>query len=383
MSKVAQFLKNLEGSAKGFYSDARIQGKTAGQLLAENVDPEPDEIRPVYDRFKGQFKAEEGTRFARRVWNFAEQTAALEKCLEHVGIRTQGEWSDRAEKFFGADNNGAIGLFPAVLGNQIIAGMMDVSLVPRIAAFDQRVDAHSVEKITLSDTADQRTLKFTGEGANMPKTTVTRAEGVTRLYKYGRVFEYSYESVRLMKMDLIGLFMRRIGAQIGIDETDDLIETMIAGDGTSGSAITDANDLDAEVSGTTDFDELVRLQMAFGAGYNMTDVIVGDTLLRTILNMSQVQDPNNDYRILQDGLKEFRALGATWHRWRSTGAPSFASDNLLALDKANAVGILREGDFLEESDRIIDRSMNVTAMSEWLGTQKIDNSAVVLYDGTA
>lgn len=379
MSATTEFLKNV---GKGFYQEAKAEKKTAGQKLAEIIRPEAPEVAPVYSRLQKRFRvSDDGGYFAARVYAFAEETAALQKCLEECGIRIKGPWADRGEKFFATTTNTA--LFPAVMSNQIIAGMLDTSLADRLAAFDRRVDSHSVEKVTLSDTEDARTLKFTGEGAHMPKTTVSRAEGIVKLYKYGRVFEYSYESARLMSMNLITEFLQRIGRQVGIDETDDLIETLIAGDGTTGSAITDSNDLDAEVSGTLDYDELVRLFLAFPAGYRMSDAVFGDTLLRTTVNLAEVRDPQAGFRVLQDGVQELQIMGATWHRWRSTGAPSFATDNILGIDRRNAVGILREGDFLEESDRIIDRQLNQTAMSQWVGYEKLDNSATQLLDVTA
>jgi hypothetical protein len=379
MSKHIEFLKNLD---KGFYQEARVQGKTAGQLMAELVQPEDPEVEKVYQRMLKRYKAEDnGGGFALRLRQFAEQTAALQKCLQERGIRIKGAGADRVEKFFVSSTDTA--LFPSVIGNQIVAGMLDTSLVDRLAMFDINVNSHSVEKVSLSDTSDDRTLKFTGEGANMPKTKIERAEGINRLYKYGRVLEWTYESARLMSINLVTAFLQKVGRQVGIDETDDMIETLIAGDGTTGSAITDSNDLDAEVSETTDYDELTRIMLAFPAGYEMTDAIVGDTLLRTVLNLSEVKDPDMNYRVLERGLRSLEMFGAMWHRWRSSGAPSFASDNILAIDNRSAIGILRVGDFLEESDRIIDRQINQLAMSEWVGYQKFDNEAVVLFDGTA
>ena len=40
-----------------------------------------------------------------------------------------------------------------------------------------------------------------------------------------------------------------------------------------------------------------------------------------------------------------------------------------------AVKVLREGDFLEESDQIIDRQINLRTMSEWVGYANLDDDA--------
>lgn len=388
MSKVESFLKNLD---RGFYDDARkgvdegngnFRKVSAGEYLAMQVDPEEPEVDKVYGRMLKRYKQADDLSYrAMRLRQFARETCALQKCLEVRGIRVKGGAADRVEKFYGSAIDTA--LFPTVMSNMIISGALDVGLVDRLAAMEDRVTSHAVEVVRLSDTAEDRTLKFTGEGANMPKTKIQTAEGLVKLYKYGRVLEWTYESTRLLRLNVIAAFLAKLGRQIAIDETDDLIEVLIAGDGTTGSAITDSNDIDAEVSGTTDYDELIRIMLAFPAGYDMTDAIVGDTLLRTILNLTEVKDPEVDYKVLERGLQAINMMGAMWHRWRSTGAPSFASDNILAVDNRSAIAVLREGDFIEESDKIIDRQINQLAMSQWTGYQKLDFNATQLYDGTA
>lgn len=377
MSNLNTFLNNVD---KGLYYQARKEKLTPAAFVAREVQPEPDEVAPVYQRLLKRYKAEDdGGNFSWALRQHAEELAALEKCFEARDIRVRGPYADNVEKFYSSTNDTA--LFPVFLATEIIAGLLATSLAPRLAALDQRINSHIAEKVTMSEAAADRTLKFTGEGAAMPKTKITTTEGNVTLYKYGRVLEFTYEAARLQSLDVIGLFMQRMGEQMGIDETDDLIEVLIAGDGTSSSAVTDT---DAEASGTLDYDELIRLFQAFPSGYNMSDAIINDTNTRTILNMAEFKDPLVQVKFQDRGLNsgQIPILGATFHRWTSTGSTSFSTDRILAVDRRRAVKILREGDLLEEADRIIDQQINQRAMSEWVGYMKLDNNCTQCLDIT-
>lgn len=373
-TKVKEFLKNVD---KGFYHDARKEGLTPGQFLARQVEPAEAEVEKVCARLFKQYRVEDdGGYRSIAIREFAEEKAALNTVFRERKIR-RNDTVDKA--FFASDNDSA--LFPVFLATQIIAGQLAGSLVPRLAATEERIDAAVAEKITMNESETDRQLKFTGEGAELPKTKLSRAEGQVQLFKYGRVLEWTYESARRMKLDIISLFLQRMGIQMGIDETDDLIEVLIGGDGTSGSAVVDT---DAEVSGTLDYDELIRIFQAFPKGYRMTDAVINDTNIRTILNMAEFKDPLIQLKFQENGIDDsFPLLGAMAHRWTSTNSTAFSTDRILAVDRRFAVKVLTEGDLLDESDKIIDKQINQRAMSYWKGYMKLDNNAAQCLDITA
>lgn len=374
MSKTTEFLKNVD---KGFYQDARKGGLTPLQALAAHVEPEPPEVEKVYHRKLKTLKQEDdGSYRSRAIYAHAEEATALQKCLEERKIRS----SDRVEKAFFASSNDS-NLFPAFLANSIIAGQLAGSLVPYLVAMDDRVDQQVVEKITMSETAAQRRPTLTGEGAELPELTLSRAEGSVQLYKYGYQLKWSYETARRMRLNQVALHLQRAGIQMGIDQSDGLIEVLITGDGTSNSAVTDT---DAEVTGTLDYDELVRLLQAFPIGYRMDRAVINDANTRTILNMSQFMDPLVQLKLQDRGLDPagMDILGARFHRWTSTGSAAFSTDRILAVDSRFAAARLQEGDMLEESDRMIERQLNRTTMSVWEGWMKLEADATQCLDIT-
>lgn len=358
---------------KGFYQEARKQGMHPLELLTALVKPEPDEVKPIAARLSAGL-ASRGmslgavTAMQSEVERTAHLFAGLEKEMAVRGI----SGSDTVEQaFFSSANGPSQPLFPVFLAAKIIAGRLATSLVPNLIAADMRVNSHVQEKVTISDTGTTRSLKQVDEGVDLPKVTISRTNGSVTLNKYGKMLEASYESIRLLHLDIIGLQMARIGAQIGIDETDDCMEVLSQGDGNSGTSLTM---LSAEVAGVLDYDELVRLFLAFPSGYQMSDAIVNDTLLRTILNMAEFKDAMQGFHFQSTGVLP-GPMGATYHRWTSTGSAGFGTDKILAVDRSAAVIRLQEGDLLEESDQLIDKQIARRTMSQWVGFQKWDTSA--------
>lgn len=354
---------------RGFYEEARRQEKHPLALLTELVNPEPPEIEAVEKRLQAKFpQLAAGSPLAQNVADWAFMAAGLEKELAVRGISR----SDTVEKaFFSSTNGPNQPLFPVFLASQIIAGQMAGSLVPHLVASELRINSHVQEKVTIADTPTTRQLKGVGEGQDLPKTTIARTNGSIALYKYGRLLEASYESVRLMHLDILALQMQRMGRQIGIDQSDQLIETLLEGDGTPGSAV---SYLTAESAGTLDYDELVRLFLAFPIGNQMRHAVVNDTLLRTILGMAEFKDPMAGFRFTREGIIP-GPMGAEWHRWTSTGSAAFGTDRVLAVDDRMAAVLYREGDLLEEADQLIDKQLHRRTLSEWIGFAKWDNAA--------
>jgi hypothetical protein len=358
---------------KGFYQEAREKGVHPLNYLTQLVSPEPPEIDKIAERMLSRcgWNAR-GTSYEERVREWAYMCAGLEKELEVRGISR----SDTIEKAFFASANaaGTQGLFPAFLASQIIAGQLAVSLVPVCCLSEVRINAHVQEKVQITDTTATRQTKHVAEGQDLPKTTIAKLQGSISLQKYGRMLEATYETVRLMHLDIISLQLQRMGRQIGIDETDDMIETMQAGDGNAGSTNTA---IAAATSGTLLYSDVVAMWQGFPIGYEMRQVITNDVELRNIVTMAEFKDPMAGFQFVHSGVLP-GPLGATWHRWTSTGSATFAANRILAVDDRLAMVLYREGDLLEEADQLIDKQIHRRSMTEWVGFMVWDPAGIVV-----
>jgi hypothetical protein len=356
---------------KGFYEEARQKNVHPLTLLTQLVNPEPPEIDRIAERMLARCGWKwAGTPYEDRVRDWAYMVAGLEKELEVRGISR----SDTVEKAFFASSNaaGTQGLFPAFLASQIIAGQLAVSLVPVCCLSEVRINSHVQEKVQITDTTSTRQTRHITEGQDMPKTTIAKLQGSIALQKYGRMLEATYETVRLMHLDIISLQLQRMGRQIGIDETDDMIETMQAGDGNAGSANTPVA---VQTAGTLTYTDVVSLWQQFPIGYEMRQVITNDTELKNILTMAEFKDPMAGFHFARTGVLP-GPLGSTWHRWTSTGSATFGTNRILAVDDRLAMVLYREGDLLEEADQLIDKQIHRRTMSEWVGFMVWDPAGI-------
>jgi hypothetical protein len=357
---------------KGFYEEARDRGRHALAYLTEVVAPEPPEWEKIADRLKHRYRFKvDGTPLEDRLNDYAYMMCGLEKLLAANGISR----SDTVEKAFFSSSNasGTQGLFPAYLASQIIAGQLASSLVPLLCMAEIRINSHVQEKVQISDSTDTRQAKHISEGVSLPKTVIARTQGSIQLQKYGRMLESTYESVRLMTLDILSLQLQRMGRQIGIDETDDLLETSLAGDGNTGSANTPVA---VASSPTLTYDDIIGMWQQFAIGYEMRHAVTNDTELRKILNMAEFKDPLAGFDTQRTGILP-GPLGATWHRWTSTGSATYGTNKIAAYDDRLAMVCYREGDLLEEADQLIDKQVHQRTMSEWLGFMVWDPAGIV------
>lgn len=373
-------IKNLD---KGFYREAKAlvdgpmpsYGYLAQMLAEKGLVPTQAEIDKAVKKLlaRAGYKGFDPDILSSNVLDTAEQFAAdswaLEQCLALEGIRIKGAGADRLEKFF-ATGASAV-LFPSYVESQVVVGILAAGILNALVATTTNIDAHVYEYTTLNDSATDRKLRLMGEGADIPTTTIALSDSSIKLYKYGRMLQATYEALRLQRMNVVSIFLQRIGQQIAIDETDAAIETLLDG----------ITDTDAEVSGTCDYDELTRLFLAFAEGYQMSDCVINSTNLRTILNMAEFKDPLAGFNFQRTGVLP-GPMGAAWHRWDSTGSTLFSTDRILAVDSRYALERITEGGIVTESDKLIDKQFERTAITQWVGYAKIDSAAVHCLDIT-
>ena len=384
MSEMNRMVRELD---KGFYREVDTQRRQDGGLtsfgyfarLAEQRGLAPDraELEPREREFCKRFGVQDPYgHYAEKVRSFARDTWALELALQELGLKVKGPEADALGKFF--STTASTVLFPTYVESQVVSGLLLTSLASMAVAQEVTVNSHTAEHLAMTETEGDRRTAKSGEGARGATVTLKTADRTVRLEKYMAQLDASYESLRLQRMNVVSLFLQRLGAQIGIDETDDLIEIAIAGDGNTGSAVTDT---DAEVSGTLDYDELIRLSLSFPKGYEFRMAIVNDTHLRTILNMAEFKDPLAGFNFQGTGRMP-SPLGAEWHRWTSTGAAAFSTDRILALDPRLALVQYTEQGVMTETDRLIDRQFERTVISKWTGFGKLDFNATQCLDIT-
>jgi hypothetical protein len=384
----------IKGLDRGFYKEARGQvdgprasyGYLSDLLQARGIGPSAAELAHRMTRLlramgiRPETEAHVPQAWYAALEDYALDSYGLDKALTAEGIRVKGASTDKLEKFF-ATTTSTI-LFPTYVESQVVLGILATSLLPSLVATETNIDAHVYEALAFTDTVADQQMTETGEGAGLATTKITTADRSIRLKKFGRMLEVTYEALRLQRMNVVNVMLRRLGTRIALDETDSALDALLAGDGNTGSAITNSNDIDAAVALTLNYAELVKLALGFTDGYTMTTAVTRTANMQTILNMAEFKDPLAGFSFQRTGILP-GPMGASWHRWDSTGCTHLHSYVILAVDNRLALEQVTEQGVMTESDRLIDKQFERTAISKWTGFAKMDYNATQALDVNA
>jgi hypothetical protein len=302
---------------------------------------------------------------------------AWQRQLKEYGIKTSGPNASTLEKFFATSSSTV--LFPHYVSTQIHAGILAASIVPAITAARTKIESHTYDGLWMAETEQDRQLRRVDEGVHLPTVEITTAEHSVKLKKFGRMLQASYEALRLTKLPVISVFLQRIGAQLGIDESDWALQTIIAGDGNS-NGITDTN---VDVTNNLDYDDMTKLWLAFGQGYECNVIIAIDAMIRLILNLNEFKDPYAGFRFQAEG-KLINPLGAQLIRWASAAGfyngATAVPEWIIAIDKRYCLEEVYEQDVMVENDKLINKQLERTTVSKWSGFVKLDVNAAQALD---
>ena len=236
---------------KGMYSEA---GQTFEQTL-EALDPN--------ENYKG-------TPY--------EGMDAFQRQLKRFDIKVRGAGSDVVEKFFSTTESAV--LFPEYVSRSVKAGMEEGNILPSITATVTRFDGMDYRSIYSAATADDKSLRYVGEGAVIPQTEIRAADHLVSLKKRGRMLVASYEAIRFQRLDLFSVTLRQIGAYIARMHLKDAIDVLMNGDGNNNAATsyTIGDGGIGGTKGTLSYDALTGLNFQ-GTGTLATPL--GAKLLRT------------------------------------------------------------------------------------------------------
>jgi len=310
----------------------------------------------------------------------AIETYGVTKELEARGIRPQ---FDTGEKFFGpgAENSP---LFPALLASTFIVARLSAGLVDLLTFADVPVNRLSIDKVRLNETESSRRMRNVGIGDPLPRTELSHVDTNIKMRKYGRDFVYAREVVSMQPLAIVQGFIGQLARQVAVDETDEVIEILHAGDGEVGSAVTDTT---PATDATLVYADLVTLELAFNNSYAGRTYVSTAAAFATILGFTEYKDPLANRALTMDrnipSVPTPSGMGRIY-RWQSTNSTYMAESGgrILATDPSLSAYIARTP-MLEEQDSIIGRGQQEVALSYMAAVIKGDPAATKSLDITA
>jgi len=294
---------------------------------------------------------------------------AIEECFKYADIKISGQFTDPVGKIYQFSDLDVI--FPEYISNKIYAGLLKESLVPKLVAETSVVDSIDFHKIYIEDTEAQRQTGKISIGGEMATTKISVGKRSIYLQKYGRYLEVAYEEIDKVRFNMFGRILERVGQQIQIDETDDMINVLINGDGNTDS--TPGTTVESDATGTVATADVIEWVTCLPTPYRMTDMIGKKALLVEYYSVFfGLSAPSDQIGVTKLVFPEV-------HEWDRT---IVTSDYFIGIDKRYAVEHITSGNVLTESEKIIKRQINGTAVSIRDAFSIIDNDAVAIFDET-
>jgi hypothetical protein len=293
-----------------------------------------------------------------------EGTDAFQRQLKRFGILAKGAGSSPVEKFFRTMDSSV--LFPEYIARTVRQGMEENDILPSIVATTTNIDAMDYRSIYSDASEDDKMLRDLVEGTAIPETQIKAREHMISLHKRGRMLVASYEAIRFQKLDLFGVMLRQIGANIQKMQLMDAIAVMLNGDGNDNPCqqhVLGSNMTDGTKNPMT-YDQLVEFWGKFDP-YNLNTILCSTNTMAALLKIPELQDPAAGLNFQGTGVMG-TPLGAKVHR-----VNCMDDYMLLGLDNRYALEHVRCGDVLVEYDKLIDRQLERAAITSISGFGKI------------
>lgn len=354
----------------GIYSEAASKGMTINQFLEDLYAKEAQEesiyqgLSPVeVYRLKKSLK-----RQGKDI-----PLDAFEKQLAALDIRAFGPQTDPLSKFF-ATQQGTT-LFPMYVSSSVFAGLMLAGLVPEFAAQTEVVPPGTTvfQKPQLDDSEDNRRTRLTSESQEFPETTITVSDHSVPVRKFGRYLAASYEALSAQKLNVVGLMLQRIGVQIAIDDTDDMINVLINGDGNSN---TPATTVSTTTSTQIALADVIGWATGLPSPYKLDKFVGKKALLAEYYaTLAAMNNPSDQFGFI--GISLPRSF-----EWDRAVYGSGIVDLFVGVDSRYAFLHVTTGAIMTESERLIRKQLQGTAVSYRSGKVVLDPNAVGLFDET-
>ena len=358
-------LKDELSGGLNLYKAAYGEGKTFSQFL-ESKDPSSQYVGN--DAWLGQLDA-------------------FERQMLAAGIRTKsdeakGLYADKVEKFFLGTSSSDV-LFPEFINRTARQALTAPDILDELVAIKTPIEGNAYKTfyVDLSTAAKQK--KRVTEGSEIPTTTITGHTNAITLSKKGRAIDASYEFIRRMRVDMLGLLIEGILQQTAVDLAEDAVNVLVNGDGNNNTAATNYNlTTFGGTSGTIDWESWLKFRLKFYP-YKGTTAIVDETELTKVLG---IQPPNIDPLTLlaamngggQVGGGANLAQGVFSGPMRYVYMPSTTIANkVLVIDPRYALEQVTEiGADIVETDKMIKSQFETIVLSQVTGFATLFPSVV-------
>lgn len=288
-----------------------------------------------------------------------------------LGINPQ---MDTMQNLFSMPDQDIRWLVPEIIRDAIYLGIYQAPFYPNIIASDQAVNGLKVTMpfVNPSEAAPAKV----NEAETIPLGNISFGQKSVGLYKIGKGFKLTDEVKNYVSLDVVSLFLRDFGYQLGYAMDSLAIDTVINGNIEDGSESAPVLGVGTPANGIT-YRDLLRIWVrAARLGRNFKTMIGDEEAAIDLLDLPEFKNRQSGTTMATLNLKTPVPNSADFFIH-----PGIPDDNVLLVDRSAALIKLTARQLMLESERIVSNQTEAIYATLTTGFAKMYRDAAILING--
>lgn len=306
--------------------------------------------------------------------DFLKEKYALsqEQYLKELGIDTK---STTMQNIFTMPDQSYRWLVPEIIRSAIDLGIREAPFYPSLIASEQSINGLSaiMPIINPSDASPARV----NEAETIPVGDVSFGQKTVTLFKIGRGFKLTDEVKNYVSLDVLAIFLRDFGVQLGYAMDTLAMDTLTNGNAANGSEAAPVIGVGNTTDGIT-YKDLLRIWIRGSRlGRTFTNMIGGEDQALAILDLPEFKLRQNGTPQATLNLKTPVPNSANFFIH-----PGVDGEQVMLVDPRFALIKLNAQSLMLESERIVSNQTEATYATLTTGFSKMYRDAAILLDAS-
>lgn len=292
--------------------------------------------------------------------------------FEKVGVNTK---VDTMQNLFNMPDQSIRWIVPEIIRSAITLGMRQAPFYPNIIQADQGISGLQaiMPWINMSDAAPAKI----NEAETIPLGTVSFGQKSVNLFKIGKGFKLTDEVKNYVSLDVLGIYLRDFGIQLGYAMDTLAMDVLINGNKPDGSESAPVIGVKDNANGLV-YKDLLRVWVrASRIGRNFTTMIGSEDQAIELLDLPEFKNRTNG--TTQATLELHSPVPNKADFYIHPGVPD---TQIMLIDTAAALIKLTAKQLSLESERIVSNQTEAVYATLTTGFSKMYHDAVVMLDSS-
>lgn len=281
---------------------------------------------------------------------------------------------DTMQNIFDMPNQDIRWIVPEIIRAAITTGMREAPFYPTIIQGDQPINGLTAIQpwVNMSDAAPAKI----NEAETIPLGTVSFGQKSVTLFKIGKGFKLTDEVRNYVSIDILGIYLRDFGIQLGYALDTLALDTLLLGNKPDGSEAADV--VGVTTANTLTYKDMLRIWIR-GAriGRNFTTMISAEDIALSLLDLPEFKQRSQG--TTEATLNLHTPVPNTADMWIHPGVPA---NDIVMIDPRAALVKLTAKQLMLESERIVSNQTEAVYATLTTGFSKIYNDSVLVLDTT-